>query len=152
MEKKQVDTGNAKVVPRGDYTQTLEEIAAGGFCPFCEEHFFKHHRKPLLHRSTHWFVTENSWPYEGTRFHFLLITREHVEGIEKMSVAILLDLQNVYRQLVDEFSLHGATLMIRSGDTKITGASVNHLHAHLIVGAPRTEHSKPIKALVGFEK
>lgn len=42
--------------------------------------------------------------------------------------------------------------MIRSGDTKITGASVNHLHAHLIVGVQRTNKTRLVNALVGFKK
>ncbi len=62
------------------------------------------------------------------------------------------DLQKLYRKLIRKNKITGATLMIRSGETQITGASVNHLHAHLIVGSFRTKKTKPIKALVGFKK
>jgi diadenosine tetraphosphate (Ap4A) HIT family hydrolase len=44
----------------------------------------------------------------------------------------------------------GGTLMIRSGETRFTGATVNHLHAHLIVGGPREEGNQPITAVLGF--
>ncbi len=152
LKKQRVDTKNATVVKRNDYVKTLNAIVAGGFCPFCEEHLFKHHRKPLLYKSKYWLVTENSWPYKGSRFHFLFISRIHVETTEEMSSAMWIDLQRQYRKLVNEKRMEGATLMIRSGDTEITGASVNHLHAHLVVGAQRTKNTKPIKALVGFKK
>ena len=152
LKKQHVDTKNAKVVKRNDYADTLDSIVAGGFCPFCEEHFFKHHRRPLIYKSEHWLVTENSWPYKGSRFHILFIARKHIETTEDMSSAMWTDLQRQYRKLVKEKNMKGATLVIRSGDTKITGASVNHLHAHLVVGSSRTKNVKPIKALVGFKK
>jgi ATP adenylyltransferase len=152
MKKQRVDTRNATIVRRVAYANTLNEIVAGGFCPFCEEHLFKHHRQPLIYKSKHWLVTENSWPYKGTSFHFLFIVRVHIEATEDMSPVMLADLFTLYRKLVKRYRLKGATLMIRSGDTRITGASVNHLHAHLVIGATRTKKTKPIQALVGFKR
>jgi diadenosine tetraphosphate (Ap4A) HIT family hydrolase len=152
VEKKQVDVGNAQVVSRDDYVQTLEMIIAKGFCPFCEENLDYHHRRPLLYKSKHWLVTRNSWPYEGTEFHILFIARRHIERIEEMSATEWLDLKDLHRKFVEEYVIQGGTFFIRSGIMGITGASVIHLHAHLVVGGPRTAHSKPIKALVGFEK
>jgi diadenosine tetraphosphate (Ap4A) HIT family hydrolase len=151
-KKQQVDTENALVVKRSEYTNTLKEIVVGGFCPFCEEHLFKHHRQPLIYKSRYWLVTKNAWPYKGSRFHFLFIARSHIETTEDMPSLMWADLQKLYRKLVQENNIRGATLMIRSGNTKITGASVNHLHAHIIVGVPRTKNTKPINALVGFKK
>lgn len=150
--KQQVDTKNATVARRGDYSDTLKKIVAGGFCPFCEEHVLKHHRHPILHRSKYWLVTKNAWPYEGSRFHFLFIARSHMEAIEDMSPSMWTELQKLYLKLVRKHTLGGATLLIRSGDTKITGGSVNHLHAHIVVGTSRNKNSKTIQALVGFKK
>ena len=151
-KKRQVDAKNAAIMKRSDYAQTLDAIIAGGFCPFCEEHLFKHHQRPLIYKSKHWLVTENAWPYKGSRFHFLFITREHVEATEDLSPAAWTDLQKLYKKLVLENDIKGATLMIRSGDTRFTGASVNHLHAHLVTGSPRTKNTKPIKVPVSFKK
>ena len=151
-KKREVDVVNAEVVPRSDYVQILNAIIAKGFCPFCEEHLFKHHRKPIIFRSKHWLVTENSWPYEGSKHHFLFITRMHVEATEEVPADVWANLQKIYRDVVKYYALKGATLMLRSGETKFTGASVNHLHAHLVVGIPRTKSAKPIRALVGFKK
>ncbi len=147
----QVDVGNSQVVPRTDYTKVLEEIVAQGFCPFCEEHLLKHHRKPILFRTESWLVTENSWPYEGTRHHFLCIALAHVEKIED-SPSLLADLQQAYAKIITNYCLDGATLMIRSGNTHVTGASVTHLHAHIIVGGERTEKTEPLRAVVGYKK
>lgn len=151
-KKQRVDTKNAEVVKRSDYVNTLNAIVVGGFCPFCEEHLFKHHRKPIIYKSKHWIVTENSWPYKGSKFHFIFITKQHLEKTENVSFIVWNDFKKLYKKIIKKNSIEGATLMIRSGDTKFTGASVNHLHAHLIVGNPRTRKSKPIKALVAFKK
>ncbi|MFA5942731.1 MAG: HIT domain-containing protein [Candidatus Paceibacterota bacterium] len=152
-EKKQVDVGNASVVPRDDYVKVLEEIIAAGFCPFCEEHLFKHHPNPVLFQNKHWLVTKNTWPYVGTRLHLLFIARTHIERIEDMTATMLLYRHDLYRQVIEEHTITGATFMTRSGETLFTGATVTHLHSHLIVGGARDEtDSKPIKALVGFEK
>ena len=147
-----VDLGNAEIVERDNYIQTLKEILDGGFCPFCEEHLSKHHKRPFLYKSTYWIVTENSWPYEGSKFHFLFIARPHVEKMENLPSPMWAELLKLYQQLVVEKRLRGATLMIRSGDTKISGASVNHLHAHLFVGVRGTKKTRTIAAVVGFKK
>lgn len=152
MKKQRVDVKNAEIVKRRDYVNTLNAIVAAGFCPFCEKHLFKHHQRPLVYKSKHWLVTENSWPYKGSHFHFLFITRVHIEKTEDLLPAVWSDLQKVYQKLIREKRIEGATFFIRSGDTKMTGASVNHLHAQLIVGSPRTKSTKPIKALVAFKK
>jgi diadenosine tetraphosphate (Ap4A) HIT family hydrolase len=151
-KKQCVDAKNATVVKRNDYVNTLDTIVADGFCPFCEEHLFKHHRQPLIYKGRYWLVTENSWPYKGSRFHFLFIARQHIEKTEDASSAMWSELQRLYRKLTKCHQIKGATLMVRSGDTKITGATVNHLHAHLVVGTSRTKKTKPIKALVGFKR
>ena len=151
-EKQRVDVKNSEVVKRSDYTRILNAIIAGGFCPFCEEHLFKHHRQPLIHKNKHWLITKNSWPYKGSKFHFIFITRSHIEKTEEMSPIVWKELQNLYNKIIKENKINGATLMIRSGDTRYTGASVNHLHAHLVVGVPRMKNTKAIKALVGFKK
>mgnify|MGYP001565224499 CR=1 FL=1 len=152
LKKHRVDAKNAEIVKRSDYVKTLNAIIAGGFCPFCEEHLFKHHRKPIIYKSKHWLVTENSWPYKGSKYHFLFITRRHIEKTENMSHAVWTELQKLYKKLIKEHGIAGATLMIRSGDTRFTGASVNHLHAHLVIGSLRTKNTKSIKALVAFKK
>lgn len=152
MSKQTVDVSNALVAPREGYVETLEAITAGGFCPFCEEHLTKHHSRPIIERTDHWIVTTNAWPYEGTAHHFLLIPRKHVEAIEQLSPDAWTDLQLTYKRIVTNHCIRGAALLMRSGKTDQTGASVTHLHAHIFVGGPRTETSEPIKALVAFKK
>jgi diadenosine tetraphosphate (Ap4A) HIT family hydrolase len=146
-----VDVQNASTRARGDYAQALAKIEADGICPFCEAHLAAHHKNPILFGNAHWMVTENAWPYDGTRHQFLLIHRDHVESAEELPSGAWESLGSAYRQLVNEYRIEGAVLILRTGKTDFTGASVAHLHAQVISGGRREADSELIRALVGFK-
>jgi ATP adenylyltransferase len=148
----QVDVVNAGDAKRGDYTSVLRKIVGEEICPFCEENFLIHHKKPVLFKNKHWIVTENAWPYAGTKHHFLLVCRLHIEAIEEGPEAMFSDLHVAYKKLVNDFGLKGASLVMRSGSTAYTGATVRHLHGQVIAGPKRADESTPITAIVGYRK
>ncbi len=149
---RRVDVQNASTRAGGDYARALAKIEADGICPFCEAHLPKHHKKPILFTNAHWIVTENAWPYEGTSHQFLLIHREHIESAEELPPGAWESLGSAYRRLVKEYRIAGAALILRTGKTDFTGASVAHLHAQLISGTRREADSELIRALVGFKR
>lgn len=151
MAKPIVDVSNAGVVPRGDYADILKRIVAEGHCPFCREHLLKHHTKPILVENKHWLVTENFRPYSGVERQFLVISSPHVERIEDLPVGAGDEMVRQFRFLSNKFGFDGASVLWRSGNTAMTGASVAHLHFQVIVGVPRSESTAPINALVGFK-
>jgi ATP adenylyltransferase len=148
---RRVDVQNASTRARGDYAQALAKIEADGVCPFCQAHLARLHTKPILFQSRHWIVTENAWPYDGTRHQFLLIHRDHIESAEELPSGAWESLGSAYRRLVNEYLIEGAALLLRTGKTDFTGASVAHLHAQLISGGRREADSELIRALVGFK-
>jgi diadenosine tetraphosphate (Ap4A) HIT family hydrolase len=146
-----VDVQNARTRAQGDYARALAKIDEDGVCPFCAAHLPTHHKKPIMFRNTHWIVTENAWPYDGTRHQFLIINRDHIESAEELASGAWEALGAAYRRLVQEYRLDGAALLLRTGMTDFTGASVAHLHAQLICGSRREADSELIRALVGFK-
>ena len=148
--KAQVDVRNANVLPRAGYSDTLTKITEEGICPFCETNLLRHHSKPILFKNKEWIATKNAWPYEGSRHHFLLISRRHIEDANDASPDMWKFLGAAYKKLCTEYKLKGSTLFMRSGDTRYTSASVRHLHAQIISGSARTDKSSLITALVGF--
>lgn len=146
-----VDRTNAEIVPRGDYGVILQAILDEGICPFCPENLYKHHTKPIISEGPCWIVTTNFKPYEGAVHHFVLISKRHVECVEDLDQNEWLEVRTHYKALVAKFALSGATILWRSGDTKLTGASVVHLHLQIIVGASRQDGSTPIRGVVGFK-
>lgn len=152
MDDQQVDPANAG--PREGYAEVLHGIRAAGRCPFCIDNLPNTHPRPILWQSDHWIVTENAWPYEGTKQHFLLISVEHVERIEELSPEAGHGFFEAYAWLAEHVGFPGATILWRSGGTDQTGASVSHLHAQVVVGYPRSGDSEKMKifGVVGFKE
>lgn len=129
MTKKVVDKRYAK---SGEYKNVLETIESRGKCPFCPEHF-KYHKNPVLKKTVNWMITENSWPYKGARHHFIILGKKHKEGFANISDKDFSEIGSLVRWAIKEFKIPGGGLTMRFGDTTYTGATVVHLHAHLIV-------------------
>lgn len=130
MAKKVVDPHHAQRDP--DYHQVINQIAAEGKCPFCPENF-RYHREPILLEEGGWLLTRSSWPYPGTEHHFLLIARAHHEHLAELTAEDWQAIGSLVGWAEGEFQLPGGAVMMRFGATERTGATVCHLHAHLIV-------------------
>jgi diadenosine tetraphosphate (Ap4A) HIT family hydrolase len=105
---------------------------------------------PVLHQNDSWLVTMNSWPYTGSRLHFLLIARKHVERIQDLSPEARAGFFDAFDWISVNKEFSGGSFIWRTGSTDMTGASVSHLHAQFIVGEEREEGSEKILGLVGF--
>ncbi|MAG12402.1 hypothetical protein CL630_01155 [bacterium] len=144
--KKQVNIQNAR---KGQYYRVIEQIEKDGVCPFCPKHLLTYHKKPILRRGKHWLVTENMYPYKNARMHFLLIHRKHIISITQKSESAWVELLRHYKWLIKKHNVKGGSVMLRFGSTAHTGASVEHLHAQLIIGDREAKNYKPIVTQVG---
>jgi len=128
MKIKFVNINNAR---KGEYQKVIERIAKTGKCPFCKEHF-KYHKKPILKRKDDWFLTEASWPYKNTDCHLMILGEKHRENLFELKKK---DFEAVFflaGWAIKKYKIKGGGLVMRFGDTDLTGASVAHLHFHLI--------------------
>ena len=78
-------------------------------------------------------LTENSWPYPNTTHHFLIICDKHKEKFADLKLDDFAAVRYLVNWAGKKFSIKGGGLVIRFGDTNYTGATVCHLHFHLIV-------------------
>jgi ATP adenylyltransferase len=130
--KKVVDERYAR--ERDDYLQALREIQARGDCPFCEDDLGGWHKKPILHKIGSWLITEASWPYENAKHHFMIVvTRDHMTTFAEMNLNDWESVSDLVEWATREYNIKGGALTARFGDTAFTGATVCHLHFHLIV-------------------
>ncbi len=130
MKKRFVDPRFAK--GKGEYKGVIRKIAGEGHCPFCPENF-KYHKHPILRRAGGWFITHSSWPYKNTRFHFLIWGTAHKEKFSELSLGDWRNITALTAWAIKKFKIRGGGLALRFGETAYTGATVCHLHAHLIV-------------------
>lgn len=79
------------------------------------------------------------YPYHPVQHHLLFIHKIHVVDIRELSDTAWKELLALISQEADKRKIAGGTFAIRFGDTHFTGASVAHLHAHLVQSNPEHE-------------
>jgi len=129
MTKKVV---NLKYAKTSDYGNVLKIIDSTNKCPFCKENF-KYHKKPIIRREKKWFITENTWPYKNSQYHFIIIAEKHKEEFSELTQSDFETVSKLANWAVKKYKIKGGGLTMRFGDSDYTGATVNHLHFHLIV-------------------
>ena len=147
MKKKFVNLINARP---GEYRRVIETISKTGKCPFCKENF-KYHKKPILKRQGDWFLTEASWPYKNTYCHLMILGEKHRENFSELKKEDFEAISYLARFAIKKYNIKGGALAMRFGDTAYTGASVAHLHFHLISPEinKKTKHSKTVNFPIG---
>lgn len=114
----------------------MEDIQGAGVCPFCTENLHKYHKKSIIKQGDFWLLTENQWPYENTRRHLLAIARQHVEMLAQLPKGSGDELVELFAWASKQFAIKAGGLAMRFGSMESTGATVSHLHAHLIEPLP----------------
>ncbi len=141
-----VNTSNTRP---GVYDAVISQIAKDKVCPFCPDQLLAYHKNPILAENTYWLATDNMYPYKDTKTHLLFIHKEHVINISEVPQKAWEELQVLANEFIKNRNIPGGTLLMRFGETKYTGASVNHLHAHVISSDPDRENYTPLMVRVG---
>lgn len=131
----------------GRYAQVIAGIAQEGVCPFCPEHLKKYH-KPAIEERAHWIVTDNMYPYKPSLHHRLLIHKGHISHFSELSPEAWMELHEIAQTEMKRLSISGGTFVMRFGDARYTGASVSHLHAHIVQSDPADASYDRAKGLV----
>lgn len=135
---------------KGEYKRVIETIAKTGQCPFCPKNF-KYHKKPIYKTKGNWFLTNNSWPYKNTSQHLVIIDKKHKEKFSELKNKDLAEVGYLVNFAIKKWRIKGGALCMRFGDTKFTGASVAHLHFHIISPElnKKTQRAKVVKFPIG---
>ena len=111
----------------------MEELEAAGVCVFCPEHFEAHHREPIAFSGEHWYVTENDYPYAGAAAHYLIVPHRHVHVVRRAARrGGGRALGDQARACTRSWSPLATATVERSGDMRLNGGSVAHLHTHFV--------------------
>lgn len=132
------------------YKGVLRTIEKTGKCPFCKENF-KYHKKSILKREKSWFITESSWPYKNTKWHFLIISEKHKEDFIQLTSLDFREVSKLIKWTIEKYKIKGGGLALRFGEAIYTGSTVNHLHFHLIVPEinKKTKKTRTVSFSVG---
>ena len=144
-KKKYINTFHVR---NSDQKDVMDKIAENNICPFCEENLLKFHRGTILKKTKYWTLVHNQWPYKNTRSHLLMISRIHIENLDNIDSKVWNDLLSLAKWTVKKYKISGGAFTMRFGDSILTGATVHHLHAHLI--QPKREKGKKTAKTVNF--
>jgi ATP adenylyltransferase len=123
----------------------MQRLEAAGICLFCPEVLREHSRQRVAWETRHWVVTPNEYPYKGTRIHLLVVPHKHVNDMLDLDDESLGDFWNALRLIRERFDLDYYGLGVRNGDCSFTGATIAHVHAHVLVGDPALEPEVPVR-------
>jgi ATP adenylyltransferase len=123
----------------------MERLEAAGICLFCPAALREHARQRVLFETEHWSVTPNEFPYAGTRLHLLVVPHQHVNDMLDLGDAALTDFWAALRTIRESFGLDYYGLGARNGNCSFTGATIAHVHAHVLVGDPSLDPEIPVR-------
>ena len=141
MKEKLVNKKYAKIK---EYWNVINSIEKTGKCPFCPENF-KYHKKPIYKKIDGWLITKNSWPYKNAKHHLVIIGEKHKTNFAELDEKDLKAVKKLTDWAIKKFKIKGGAITLRFGDSKYTGATVGHLHFHLI--SPALDKKKNAKVV-----
>lgn len=129
--------GNART---DEQRRRMRELEAAGTCLFCPDGLgrFGAGDAPRW-QSPSWLVLDNDFPYRGAARHLLLVPRRHLSDLTELDPA---EREEFWAALAAAKQLAGGAgygLGARNGDCASTGATIAHLHLHLLVAEPGAE-------------
>jgi ATP adenylyltransferase len=123
----------------------MRRLEAAGICLFCPEALRGHASQRVAFETRHWMVTPNAFPYQGTKLHLLVVPHRHANDMLDLDDDTLADFWSALRQIRSQFDLGHYGLGVRNGDCRFTGATIAHVHAHVLVGDPDLEPEVPVR-------
>jgi ATP adenylyltransferase len=123
----------------------MQRLEADGVCLFCPEGLRTHARQQILWETKHWAVTPNKFPYRGTGLHLLLVPHAHAGDMLDLDPDIRQDFWTALAMVRERYRLSHYGLGIRNGDCRFTGATITHVHAHVLVGDPAADPDTPVR-------
>lgn len=153
MSEKLQDLSNTREVKQ---RQIMEELACTGECFLCENVLNRISKKyqgvvelPVLH-GDHWFIKPNDFPYAGTKLHLLIVPKRHVSEVEALLPVEFNELQQMVSWVNATYHVQGASMFIRYGDMSYTGATLAHMHFHILHGVKKHDDALKIKPTLGY--
>ena len=122
----------------------MARLDAAGICLFCPEYLASQPRQQILLTTRHWTVTPNAFPYAGTQLHLLLIPDQHAGDLLQLSDEVRADFWEALGAVAEANDLRYYGLGVRNGDCRLTGATIEHVHAHVLVGS-EDETAAPVR-------
>jgi diadenosine tetraphosphate (Ap4A) HIT family hydrolase len=122
-----------------EQVERMRKLKESGACFFCHENYLAVGASPAVFETFYWYVKKNDYPYPGSTIHYLVVSKKHVREIMEISLLSWIFLLLCLWWLKTTLKTSGESIFVRSGDMAFTGATLDHLHFHFLVGVPKPE-------------
>lgn len=123
----------------------MQDLESKGICIFCWEYVNKEANNGAEYESSNWYVKKNDFPYKNTKLHLLVIPKEHFKTVSELPEEVRREFLDIIAKIEKDHHLNSFAVGIRSGDMRFNGGTIEHLHAHIVVGKPRPGDSEPVR-------
>lgn len=137
---------NMRHVRTKEQQALFEKIQKAQVCSFCED-FCRgkaptFHPLPVIRDLKYWVLTRCFPPFGKAKEHFLIVSKYLDEEGQHLMFPVFppeawAELGELIAWAINEYQLPGGAFFFRFGDTDYTGASVSHLHCHIIFGGAK---------------
>lgn len=124
-----------------------QKIIDDGIDPFNPQQVENYIDGEITMKGTHWYVFQNDHPYPGIKHQFVIVTNEFKTSFTELTKEEQNELYTIAEILITKHKITGGGLIMRFGDTKLSGGSVIHLHGQLLV----PDKGKKVAAWFGSE-
>lgn len=140
MSKENFNFKNAR---NQEQIRRMKILKAAGLCYFCRKGDEEIVTTPkVIYESKYWFITPNNFPYEGSVHHYLIAPKRHIQDLSEIKFEEAGELfKKMIPWLKKKFNVSGYSIFARSGNMTFTGATINHLHLHFLVGGKKPKNA-----------
>jgi len=141
-----VNLSNARVE---EQREVMEKIQRINKCPFCPKSLDKFHKREKVMEGEFWILTKNRWPYDHTTVHLLAIYKSHAVKLRDITPEAGAELFRFFQWAESTYQIDAGAFAVRFGDIRLNGATVSHLHAHLIEPDSKNPNHKTVRFKMG---
>ncbi|GAB1690731.1 HIT family protein [Krasilnikovia sp. M28-CT-15] len=120
-------------------------LEADGICIFCPPHLDHDAVQRTVYRNEHWAVTPNEFPYRGARLHLLMVPHDHVTDLADLDPQAQASFWKTLSWIRDRYDITSYGIGVRNGNGLFTGATIEHVHVHVIVGDVDDPAHEPVR-------
>ncbi len=136
---------NHQLARHSEQADRMKSLEQRGVCAFCRDNIKSETTSKVAIETKHWLVKDNDYPYKNTKCHLLIIPKEHVLTVSELSIPAQSEFLKLISRIEKDYELSSFAVALRSGNMIYNGGTVEHIHAHVIVGDTDDKNHEPVR-------
>lgn len=125
-----LDLDNAR---HQDQKDKMKQYLEAGTSPFFADKIVEDGYQTIVKQGKYWYITQNRWPYEHTKYHYLIIANQYWTTLDEVTPAASAEVIPLTNWLAHHLNVAGGAICLRFGDSNYSGGTIDHLHWQFII-------------------